>query len=123
LEWSYILACCIVLRFRTSNSFSNPIHVFALHVLSYKAKDSVAIVYRDALRPVLFVDAMCAVTVLLCVLCSACAAVPDVAFHYRYDPLTAPLNFNTYISDANAATLVADSFSNFVKILYNYKVN
>jgi hypothetical protein len=61
---------------------------------------------------------MCAVTVLLCVLCSACAAVLDVAFYYRYDPLTAPLNSNTYIADADVATLGADSFSNFVKIIY-----
>jgi hypothetical protein len=61
---------------------------------------------------------MCTITILLCVLCSACAAVLDVVFYYHYNPSTTPLYFNAYIADADAVNLGADSFGNFTRGLY-----
>jgi hypothetical protein len=64
------------------------------------------------------INTVCTITILLYVLYSACAAVPDVVFHYRYNPSTAPLYFNAYIADADAVNLGADSFGNFTRGLY-----
>jgi hypothetical protein len=62
----------------------------------------------------LLVDAKSAISILY----SVCAVVLDVSFYCRYNPSTALLYFNAYIADADATTLGANRFSNFVKIMY-----
>jgi hypothetical protein len=62
----------------------------------------------------LLVDAKSAISILY----STCAVIPDVSFYCRYNPSTALLYFNAYIADADAITLGANRFSNFIKIMY-----
>jgi hypothetical protein len=62
----------------------------------------------------LLVDAKSAISILY----STCAVILDVSFYYRYNPLTVLLYFNAYVADADATTLGANRFSNFVKIIY-----